>query len=148
MQETEAVRFLSYGQAPCGKETTKRQPHHYLFSHPIILLAVNRRFIIRIPTLGPDGMALFPFILVRQPNPGPVLINHERIHLRQQAEMGVLPFYLWYVVEYGIRLLQYRNQYRAYRNISFEREAFANDTDLTYLRVRPFWSFWRYLFSE
>jgi hypothetical protein len=93
-------------------------------------------------------MALFPFILVRQPNPGPTLLNHERIHLRQQAELGVLPFYLWYVVEYGIRRFQYRDRYAAYRNISFEREAFANDNDLTYLESRRFWAFWQYLRND
>ena len=93
-------------------------------------------------------MALFPFILVRQPNPGPVLLNHERIHLRQQAEMGVLPFYVWYVVEYGIRRVRYGNGYRAYRNISFEREAFANDSDLNYLKTRRFWAFWSYLLND
>lgn len=93
-------------------------------------------------------MALFPFILVRQANPGPTLLNHERIHLRQQAELGILPFYLWYVVEYGIRRIQHRDHYTAYRNISFEREAFANDADLTYLKTRPFWAFWQYINSD
>ena len=102
-------------------------------------------FIVRIARLGPDGMALFPFILVRHPNPGPVLLNHERIHLRQQAELGILPFYIWYVVEYLIRRWQYRNHYQAYRNISFEREAFANEQHLTYLSTRPFWTFAQYL---
>lgn len=106
------------------------------------------RFIVRVPRLGPDGMALFPFILVRQPNPGPILVNHERIHLRQQAELGVLPFYLWYLTEYLIRRIQYRDHYEAYRNISFEREAFANETNLTYLRTRRWWGFWRYLRSS
>ncbi len=90
-------------------------------------------------------MALFPFILVRKPNPGATLINHERIHLRQQLEMGILPFYLWYIVEYGIRRIQYRDHFTAYCNISFEREAFANDANLSYLKTRPFWSFWKYL---
>ena len=93
-------------------------------------------------------MALYPFILVRQANPSSTLINHERIHLRQQVEMGILIFYLWYVVEYGIRRLQYRDRYTAYRNISFEREAFANDTNLRYLKIRPFWAFWRYINSD
>jgi hypothetical protein len=111
-------------------------------------LATNQKFIIRVPTLGADGMALFPFILVRRPNPGATLINHERIHLRQQAELGVLPFYLWYVVEYGIRWLHYRDHYTAYRNICFEREAFANDTNLAYLNTRPFWSFRKYLVRD
>lgn len=106
---------------------------------------VRSRFIVRVSRLGPDGMALFPFILVRQPNPGPILVNHERIHLRQQAELGVLPFYLWYLTEYLIRRIQYRDHYEAYRNISFEREAFANETNLAYLRTRRWWAFWRYL---
>jgi hypothetical protein len=101
-------------------------------------------FIVHISSLRPDGMALFPFILVRHPNPGPTLINHERIHLRQQLELGILLFYLWYVIEYGIRRIQYRDHYTAYRNISFEREAFANDQNLTYLKTRSFWEFWRY----
>ena len=105
----------------------------------------KRNFILRIPSLGPDGMALFPFILVRQPSPGPILINHERIHLRQQLELGLIPFYLWYGIEYVVRRFQYRNHYLAYLNISFEREAFANETNLTYLKTRRFWSFWPYL---
>ncbi|GAB4023687.1 hypothetical protein [Spirosoma koreense] len=102
-------------------------------------------FVVHVSSLRPDGMALFPFILVRKPNPGPVLINHERIHLRQQAEMGVLFFYLWYGIEYLIRRFHYRDHYEAYRNISFEREAFVNEADLLYLRNRPFWRFWQYL---
>ncbi|MBE7179565.1 MAG: hypothetical protein INR69_24390 [Mucilaginibacter polytrichastri] len=102
-------------------------------------------FVVRIASLRPDGMALFPFILVRKPNPGAILLNHERIHLRQQAELGVLPFYLWYILEYLIRRFQYRDHYLAYRNISFEREAFTNESNLFYLKNRPFGNFWRYI---
>ncbi|QIP12598.1 hypothetical protein G8759_08165 [Spirosoma aureum] len=105
-------------------------------------------FIIRVSSLGPDGMALFPFILVRKPNPGAVLLNHERIHLRQQAELGILPFYIWYSLEYIIRRFQYRTHYTAYRNISFEREAFANEDNLTYLKKRPLWAFRRYMANK
>ncbi|GAB3547233.1 hypothetical protein [Spirosoma fluminis] len=108
-------------------------------------MMAKNRFIIQISSLGPDGMALFPFILVRQPNPSPTLVNHERIHLRQQAELGILPFYVWYVLEYVVRRLRHRDHYTAYRNIGFEREAFANDSDLTYLQNRRLWSFWRYV---
>ncbi len=90
-------------------------------------------------------MALFPFILVRHPNPGPVLLNHERIHLRQQAELGIVLFYFWYVIEYFVRRFQYRQHYQAYRNISFEREAFANEADPAYLQSRRWWAFRHYL---
>ncbi|GAB3940413.1 hypothetical protein GCM10028805_02150 [Spirosoma harenae] len=105
-------------------------------------------FIVRLSSLHADGMALFPFILVRQPNPGQTLLNHERIHLKQQLELGIIPFYLWYLVEYGIRRIQYRDHYTAYRNISFEREAFTNDKNLSYLKTRPFWGFWHYLSAK
>lgn len=102
-------------------------------------------FVIHVASLGPDGMALFPFILVRHANPGPTLLNHERIHLRQQAELGIFLFYIWYVLEYAIRWVQQRDHYRAYRSISFEREAFANDDNLAYLKSRPVWAFRHYL---
>ena len=64
------------------------------------------------------------------------LINHELIHTAQMREMLYLPFYLWYVVEWLVRLLQYGNWYKAYENISFEREAYANDSNPAYLRYR------------
>ena len=102
-------------------------------------------FVVHVTWLGPDGMALYPFILVRRPNPGPTLLNHERIHLRQQAELGVILFYIWYGLEYLIRRVQYRNHYSAYRNICFEREAFANEHNLAYLKTRPFWHYMRYV---
>lgn len=112
--------------------------------YPIVNLT-SSMFVIHIASLGPDGMALFPFILVKQPNPDPVLLNHERIHLRQQAEFGIALFYIWYTVEYFVRRFQYGRHYLAYRNISFEREAFAHEENLGYLENRRFWSFRQYL---
>ena len=70
-----------------------------------------------------------------------VLINHEKIHLTQQLELLMIPFFVIYFLEFLIRLLQYRNWELAYRNISFEREAYANEKDLNYLKKRPFWNF-------
>ena len=72
-------------------------------------------------------------------------MNHEKIHIRQQAELLVLFFYIWYVIEYGIRWIQYKHPALAYRNISFEREASMNEDNLDYLRDRKFWSFLNYL---
>ena len=92
-------------------------------------------------------MALFPFILVRDKELrlDKRLINHEKIHLRQQLELLVFPFYLWYLVEYFIRLIQYKNAHQAYINISFEREAYENDEDLAYLKNRKWFGFLRYV---
>lgn len=68
------------------------------------------------------------------------LMNHERIHTAQQREMLFVFFYLAYLVEWLVRLPLRGN---AYRNISFEREAYANQRNLNYLHSRrPF--AWRY----
>ncbi|MEZ0486779.1 hypothetical protein [Fibrella aquatica] len=86
-------------------------------------------------------MTIWPFVLLRRPNPSARLLNHERIHLRQQLELGIVLFYIWYFSEYGYWRLRGRDHYTAYRSICFEREAFNNDDDLTYLNKRPFWAF-------
>ena len=81
-------------------------------------------------------MALFPFILVnRTKKADEVLINHERIHLMQQLEMLVIPFYLLYLFELITR---------GYRQISFEKEAYENEKNLRYLLERKCYSWLRY----
>ncbi len=102
--------------------------------------------ILVVPRLNANGMALWPFVLVRLPNPGPFLLNHERIHHRQQVELGVIPFYIFYLLEYAYRRwIEKRSHYEAYMALSFEREAYAHDRDLTYLKRRKLWAFWQYL---
>ncbi|PXY43273.1 FHA domain-containing protein [Flavobacterium hydrophilum] len=96
---------------------------------------------------GYSGMAVFPFILVKYDfnKTNGVFLNHEKIHLRQQLEMLVVPFFIWYILEYLIRLIQYKNKDLAYRNISFEREAYSNEIDLSYLKRRSFFKFLHYI---
>ena len=65
-----------------------------------------------------------------------VLVNHERIHTAQMREMLYLPFYVWYLLEWILKLVWYRNQNKAYRSISLEREAYGNERDGSYLRKR------------
>ncbi|WP_163270530.1 hypothetical protein [Dysgonomonas sp. 511] len=71
--------------------------------------------------------------------------NHEAIHTRQGREMLWLIFYLWYIIEWVIRIIQYRDRNKAYYNISFEREAYANDGNLEYLKNRKLFAFVKYL---
>ncbi len=96
---------------------------------------------------GYTGMTIFPFVFVKTSSlkTNWVLINHEKIHLKQQLELLIIPFYLVYVIEFIVRLIQYRNWGNAYRNISFEREAYKKEFDLEYLDRRPFWAFLKYL---
>ena len=93
------------------------------------------------------GLSFWPFIFLRDPElrRDTVLINHERIHLRQQAELLVLFFYLWYIGEWMLRTLLYLDPYRAYQNISFEREAYTREKDLKYLSQRKPYAFLDFL---
>ena len=96
---------------------------------------------------GYRGMAVFPFVVVKYDfdKINRTFVNHEKIHLRQQLEMLILPFFIWYFLEYLIRLIQYKNKDLAYRNISFEREAYSNERDTTYLKNRSFFQFLNYI---
>ena len=73
------------------------------------------------------------------------VVNHERIHTAQQRELLFVPFYVLYLLEWLGRFLQYGHWYRAYKNISFEREAYTHGGDLTYLARRRHYGWLRYL---
>jgi hypothetical protein len=96
---------------------------------------------------GFRGLAAFPFVFVKHriDKENRIFVNHEKIHLRQQLELLVVPFFIWYFMEYLVRLVQYKNADLAYRNISFEREAYANELNLDYLKNRAFWRFLNHL---
>lgn len=96
---------------------------------------------------GYAGITIFPFVFLKAKvfKTNAVLINHEKIHLRQQLELLILPFYIFYVMEFFIRLIQYKNWQTAYRNISFEREAYRNEVNINYLKERKFWNFLKYI---
>ena len=108
------------------------------------MLILQSRYLI---PKGFSGLTIFPFVIVstKVDLSDKVLMNHERIHLRQQLELAILPFFIWYFLEYLLRLIQFRNRRKAYRNISFEREAYANEGNFEYLQKRKFWSFVKYL---
>ena len=74
-----------------------------------------------------------------------ITLNHEKIHTRQMIELLVIPFYLWYVTEWLIRLLFTGKSYKAYSNIAFEREAYTNQGNQEYLKTRKPFSFLSYL---
>ncbi|MDO4210884.1 MAG: CPBP family intramembrane metalloprotease [Bacteroidales bacterium] len=70
--------------------------------------------------------------------------NHEYIHSLQQREMGYVLFFLWYNIEWLMRLVFYRNSMKAYRNIAFEREAYANERNLNYAKQRRHFAWCKY----
>ncbi len=68
-------------------------------------------------------------------------INHEAIHTKQMQEMLYIPFYIWYIIEFLIKLFTGN----AYRNLSFEREAYNNQYNLNYLNNRKHYSWIKYV---
>ena len=72
--------------------------------------------------------------------------NHEATHFEQQKELLFVFFYILYGIEWLIRLFIHRNAMKAYRFISFEREAYENDTYKNWVNERPryYWiKFWK-----
>lgn len=90
-----------------------------------------------------SAMALYPFILIKRNElrDNAELIHHEKIHHRQQLELLIVGFYILYGINYLFHLAKHRNHYKAYRAIIFEREAFAMDKDLDYLKRRKIFAF-------
>ena len=81
-----------------------------------------------IPFKGYKAITIWPFIFVRKEcSFDEVDLNHENIHGRQQLELLILFFYLVYLIELV---------FKGYKRISFEKEAYANESNLNYLKER------------
>lgn len=110
-----------------------------------------------------------PFVLSKRDSLEQRVINHECTHTRQWIEMTVLTgiiiwilmlifnisawwmllaafaFYIWYVVEYLILLIMYREHSKAYKNISFECEARKAEYDNNYLENSHYFAWLKYI---
>ena len=121
-----------------------------------------------IPFEGFIALTIAPFIFVRKDEKekfDTVAENHEHIHCLQQTEMGfvgailsvvlffitlswwsflLVPIYFWwYIIEWLLRSIFGTGN--AYRNISFEREAYANEKDLEYTYHRDLFAWILYM---
>ena len=121
-----------------------------------------------IPFEGFIALTVFPFIFVRKDEEkkfDKVAENHESIHGEQQIEMGVVGvmlsvalhlitmsywsfllvglYFWWYLIEWSLRSLFGTGN--AYRNISFEREAYANEKDFEYTYFRTLFAWLGYM---
>lgn len=93
-----------------------------------------------------SAINIFGVILARHgTNISDRTIRHESIHTKQMKGMLYVFFYLWYGIEWLFRLIQYRDAMRAYYNISFEREAYANHNDVEYLNKMCNYSWIKYM---
>jgi hypothetical protein len=71
------------------------------------------------------AITLFPFgVYLHSYDVDISTIKHESVHWQQQKEMLCLFFYVWYLVEWLIKIPFCGR--RAYMSISFEQEAYSN----------------------
>lgn len=71
--------------------------------------------------------------MISRPNRYFRLIQHERTHTKQQNNLLGIFFYIWYVIEWFFKLF---TEVKAYKELSFEREARANELDVDEYDVR------------
>lgn len=99
----------------------------------------------KVKCLKGAGLTIWPFIFVN-PNKTSNLdatINHEKIHIEQQKEMLIIFFYIWYFIEWPIRIIKHGK--KAQKNISLEREGYKNRLNLLYLSKRKRYAWIKYL---
>lgn len=99
-----------------------------------------------IPFKGFKAINLCGVVFARQEyRPLPeTTIRHESIHTAQMRELLYVGFYLLYLFEWLFRRVKqiYTGQ-DAYRNISFEKEAYAKQSRKTYLTYRKPFAQWK-----
>ena len=103
-----------------------------------------------IPFKGFIAINLFGFLFVRKKLKCLVtreLINHEEIHTAQMRELFYIGFYIWYLIEWILRLILVKDSMKAYKMISFEVEAYKEQDNLDYLRNRKHFS-WYEIFKK
>lgn len=72
-------------------------------------------------------------------------ILHEQIHTAQMKEMLYIFFYIWYGLEYIIIRFFHKKQNSAYRDVSFEEEAYDNAYNWNYLKIRKHYAWFKYI---
>lgn len=109
------------------------------------MVIINRFFLNYFKKKSIIATTLFPFIIFWRGNYTEVDLRHEKIHLKQQLELLIIFFYIVYGIEYLIKGIKYRDFNKGYENISFEKEAYTNESDEYYISKRKFFSFIKYL---
>lgn len=99
-----------------------------------------------IPFKGFFAINLFGTYFIREENKhikvSKKTLNHEAIHTEQMKELGYIFFYIWYFIEWLIQLCLHGKA--AYYWISFEREAYDNESNYKYLNKRKRYNWFKY----
>ncbi len=104
-----------------------------------------------IPFSGYIAMTVFPWVFIRKDlsqKYTPTANRHELTHAYQQLECLWVLFFVWYVIEWFIKIpICYFTCKNAYRSISFEQEAYDNQGKVDYNKSRRHYAWMKYIFK-
>lgn len=109
-----------------------------------------------LPFKGFGSITLFGFLVRRRSKKNTPVSDfmwvHENIHHAQAFDFGLwyfgyILFYLLYVLEWLIKLPTALFGYRPYYSISFEKEAYVNQSNPNYLKERKPFAWAKYIFD-
>ena len=110
-----------------------------------IRIIYNTKLLDKLSILMPiAGITLYPFIILREEyKKDTTLLNHELIHIEQQRELYIIPFYILYAYYYLLSRIKGKQHNYAYRNIPFEKEAYRHQLDQAYIKNKRIKHNWR-----
>lgn len=76
---------------------------------------------------GINAIVLYPFVLYCDSKPSRRIVSHEEVHLDQIKREGAIRFYRRYLVEYLQGRMKGLSHDEAYRDISYEKEAYLKE---------------------
>ena len=117
---------------------------------------INIKYSKIIPFKGYYAIQLFGTIYIREEYKSlPVresTITHETLHLKQALDFGIgkfgfIIFYLFYGLEWILKLPMYLFGKNPYRELSFEKEAYDNQYNPDYPNTRKRWAWIKRIFK-
>jgi len=101
-----------------------------------------------IPFKGYKAVNLFGVLFVRkEAKMSQKDLTHEAIHTAQMRETLYVFFYLWYAVEWLVKVFRYWNFHTAYRHVSFEQEAYLMESVDGYDKNRAYYNWLSFVFN-
>ena len=104
-----------------------------------------------LPFKGFISMAFCPWIFIREDKKKKytsTVNRHEMTHILQQIGTLWILFFVVYVLEWLIKIPFCNfNTAKAYRSVSFEQEAFANQGNVKYNKERKHYAWVKYIFK-
>ena len=117
---------------------------YFLFENSKVITYFNKIFRSNVV-----GMTVFFLIFLKgEKDDNLIILNHEKIHIKQFQETFYIGFYLISTFDFLIKYCKYKNINGAYKNLMFEREAYEHMNDLDYLKKRKRFAWLRNLFKK